>query len=90
MDRLLYILTRSVHLFITAMMFFLLARVLLSFFFDEESPLNIFCCVVTEPVVYPVRVLLSRIPALEDFPIDVSFMATSLILMLVQAALPLS
>ena len=72
------------------MMLFLFARVLLSFFFDEEMPLNVFCCVVTEPVVYPVRVLLSHIPALEDFPIDVSFMATYFILMLVQAALPLS
>lgn len=90
MDQLLYILTRSVNLFITVMMFLLVARVLLSLFSDEESPVNLFCCVVTEPVVYPVRVLLSHIPALEDFPIDFSFMATSLILMLVQAALPLS
>ncbi|MBQ4316697.1 MAG: YggT family protein, partial [Clostridia bacterium] len=34
-------------------MFLLLARVLISFFTDEESPFYNFCCVVTEPVVSP-------------------------------------
>ncbi len=72
-------------------MWLLLIRAVLGMFADEESPSFIltFCSVVTEPVVYPVRVLLAKIPALEESPIDFSFMATSLIIILVQTALPI-
>ncbi len=88
MEELFYILSRSVTYFLDALMFLLLARVLMGFFTDEESPLYNFCCIVTEPVVAPVRGLLARIPALEDSPIDFSFMATCLIVSIVQLALP--
>lgn len=71
-------------------MFLIFLRVILGFFADEESKLYIFCCVVTEPVVHPVRVLLSHIPALDEFPIDVTYMATYLVLILIQSALPVS
>ncbi len=88
MDQLLYITVATVHTFISIMVLLLLVRAVLSFFASEESRLLIFSCIVTEPVIYPVRVLLSHIPALEDFPIDISFMVTYLILILVQSALP--
>ena len=68
--------------------FLLLGRVLIGFFADEESSLYSFCYAVTEPVVSPVRNLLARIPALDGFPIDFSFMATCLIISIVQMALP--
>lgn len=71
-------------------MMLLFLRVLLGFFASEDSKLHIFCAIVTEPVVYPVRVLLSRIPALEGFPIDMTYMATYLILIIIQSALPVS
>ena len=90
MDQLLYVTINTVQLFITALMMLLFMRVLLSFFADEGSKLNLFCTIVTEPVVYPVRALLSHIPALEAFPIDMTYMATYLILMLIQSALPVS
>ncbi|MBO5870346.1 MAG: YggT family protein [Clostridia bacterium] len=89
MEELFFIVSRTVVFFLDAIMFLLLARVLISFFTDEESSFYNFCCVVTEPVVSPVRGLLSRIPALEDSPIDFSFVATSFIVLIVQAALPL-
>lgn len=58
----------------------LLLRAILGLFASEESRVLGFCYAVTEPFVSPVRNLLSLIPALEDFPIDLSFMATYLIL----------
>ncbi len=70
-------------------MFLLLARVILGFFADEESKAFDFCYAITEPVVSPVRGLLSHVPVLADSPIDFSFMATCLIIILVQDALPL-
>lgn len=90
MAQLFYILVTTVTLFLDALMFLLLGRVLLGFFADEESPLLNFCSAVTEPVVAPMRVLLSRIPALEDSPIDFSLVATSLVILIVQIALPFS
>ena len=89
MDQLFFIVSQTVYHFLSALTWLLLARVLMGFFIDEESPLYIFCCVVTEPVVSPVRGLLSRIPALEGSPIDFSFMATCFIIMIVQSALPI-
>lgn len=90
MDLIAAIICQSVYLFLGALMWLLVARVLLGFFADgeEPSPALTFCTVVTEPVVYPVRNFLSRIPALQESPIDFTFMATSLILILVRLALP--
>ncbi len=88
MDQLFYVVSATVYHFLSAMTWLLLARVLLGFFMDEESPLLVFCCVVTEPIVSPVRGLLARIPALEGSPIDFSFMATCLLIIIVQSALP--
>ena len=90
MDQLLYVLIRSVDVFISALMIMLFLRVIISFFSENESFLLIFCSVVTEPVVAPVRGLLSRIPGLDNSPIDSSFMATYLLLIIVQSALPFS
>jgi len=72
-------------------MLLLLARALWGFFADEdgESRFYLFCYAITEPVVLPVRSLLARIPILEESPIDFSFMATCLIISIVQSALPL-
>lgn len=89
MDALFYILSQSVYLFLSAFMMLLLVRALLSFFADEESKVLAFCYAITEPVVSPVRGLLSLVPALADSPIDFSFMATCLLIILVQSALPL-
>lgn len=89
MDQLFFILSQTVYHFLGALTWILLARAVLGLFVDEESPVLIFCCVVTEPIVYPVRGLLSRIPALEGSPIDFSFMATCLLIIIVQAALPI-
>lgn len=90
MDQLLFISMRSVQLFISALMMLLFLRVIINFISDEESGFYVFCCIVTEPIVHPVRVLLSHIPGIEDSPIDFSFMATYLVLILVQYALPVS
>ena len=90
MDQLLYVTMKSVSVFLSAMSILLFLRVLLGFFSDEESGFLVFCAVVTEPIVAPVRKLLSLIPGMDDSPIDFSFMATYLVLIIVQAALPFS
>lgn len=78
-------------LFIVQTMMFL--RALLSWIvMDNNSPalekvMN-FLYAVTEPLIYPVRVLLDKIPALRSMPIDISFMVTFLLLSMIQTMLP--
>lgn len=88
MNELFYIISSSVNLFLSVLVFALLGRVLIGFFTDEESMLYTICCAITEPVVSPVRGLLARIPVLAESPIDFSFMATCLIITILQSALP--
>ncbi len=87
---LLYFITAStVQLFISALMFLLCIRAVMGIFAEEDSKLLVFSSVVTEPVVAPVRKLLSKISFLDEMPIDLSFLTTCLILMFIQSALPL-
>ncbi len=89
MEELFYIVSQTVNCFLSAFMLLLLVRVILGFFTDEESQAYSFCYAITEPVVSPVRGLLSHVPALAESPIDFSFMATCLLVSIVQSALPI-
>lgn len=75
--------------FLQVLLWSILLRTVLSLYADEDSPSGfyIFCCAVTEPIVAPTRRLLFRIPALEELPIDLSYFATALILILIETAL---
>lgn len=50
----------------------------------RQSKVGYYLFMFTEPVVAPMRRLLSRIPALNGLPIDLSFMATYLVLIMLQ------
>ena len=52
-------------------------------FSDSDSKLADILYVLTEPIVSPVRLLLSKIPALQELPIVLSFFVTSLLLSLI-------
>lgn len=49
---------------------------------SEGKIIEILYC-LTEPLVAPVRGLLSKIPALEELPIDFSFFVTGMLLSLI-------
>ena len=88
MTEIIVILSSTVAVFITALSYLLLARVLLQFFASDESPAFQFCYAVTEPLVSPVRDALSKIDSLADSPMDFSYLATFIILTLVRLILP--
>lgn len=68
--------------FLQTMMFL---RAILSWFpISEDSAILRFIYTVTEPIILPVRLLLSRFPAFQDLPIDLSFSITFLLLFLLQ------
>lgn len=90
MEELFFIISRTVNAFLSIFILLLLARALWGFFSDEEeSRVYFFLYAITEPVVSPVRSMLARVPFLQESPIDFSFMATCLLISIVQTALPL-
>ena len=75
-------------LLLTLLEYAMLFRALLSWFPGmHNSPINGLLYNVTEPLIAPVRDLLSRIRGLQGFPLDLSFMLTYMLLIAVHSAL---
>ena len=76
-----YIISSFVHLLLSALSFAMLARAILSWLpLDDDNPIENFLYAVTEPVIFPVRCILERFDAIAEFPIDISFFVTMLLL----------
>ena len=90
MAGIIYILTKTVSVLISAMQLLMLMRAVISWLpVDEDSNLVTFLYTMTEPLIMPVRALLSRFEALEDMPIDISFLIAFMLLSLIQIILPM-
>ncbi len=65
-------------------------RAILSWFIqDDDNVLLNFLYYITEPVIMPVRLILNRLfPALEEFPIDIAFSVTLILLLIIEMLLP--
>lgn len=67
-----------------------LLRALLSLFgASEENRILLFAAYVTEPIIWPFRVLFERFGLFEDSPLDVPFLCGVAVLMLAQSVLSL-
>ena len=75
-------------LLLTLLEYAMLFRAILSWFPGmHNSTFNMMLYSVTEPLIAPVRDLLGNIRALQGFPLDLSFMLTYMVLILVHGAL---
>ena len=63
-------------------------QAILSWFLAEDHPIMVVLGFLTYPVVTPIRALLSRIPALQRIPIDLSFLVAFLVIILLMNILP--
>ena len=70
----------TVCLLLSAIQFAMMVRAILSWFPIEPNKLTHFLDVVTEPVIYPIRKLFEKMNWFQNIPIDMSFMATFMIL----------
>ncbi len=61
---------------------------ILSWFLTDDHPVMAVLLCVTAPIVLPVRAFLSRIPALQRIPIDLSFLVAFVLLVFIMNALP--
>ncbi len=81
MTILFYILRMTLRILISGLEMLMLIRAVLSWFpIDEDSALLRFLYAVTEPVIYPIRALLDRLGWFQDFPLDISFFLTFVLL----------
>ena len=78
----LHIVSTVVVLLLSAVQLCMLLRAILSWFMMESNRLTDFLYGVTEPFIYPVRLLFDRMGWFRNLPIDLSFMVTYLLLSL--------
>lgn len=86
----LYFIAKFISIAITVVMYAMMVRAILPFFIHdiENSKLYLFVTVITEPVIAPVRFLLVKLNIGQNSPLDMAFMLTYLLLILVQMILP--
>lgn len=90
METLAIILSRTLLVALGAIQLGMLARMILSLIgLDEEEGIGAYLMLLTEPVILPMRMLLSRFRALEGLPIDLSFCATYLVIVYLTYSLPI-
>lgn len=77
------VLAYFVYYLLDVVMFAMLLRAILSWFpLREGNPIVGFLNLVTEPFILPIRTLFYKMNWFQQTPIDVAYMATSLVLML--------
>ena len=89
MEQLFYLLAKTVSVLISVVSFAMLLRVVIPWFVDPmESRIYAVICLVTEPFIVPVRVILEKLDIGQNSPIDWSFMITYLLFSIIQMILP--
>lgn len=88
MSELLYVFAVTVRLALTVIYVSMLIHAILSWFIPGDQTFMVVLSVISAPVVFPVRAVLSRIPALERLPIDLSYLVAFFILVIVMNFLP--
>ena len=84
----LYLVRTTAVVLITVIELAMFARAIMSWFDQTgESRISVFLYAVTEPIIFPVRKLCERMHWFEGVPIDIPFMLTWLVLMVVQLLL---
>ena len=69
-----YLIAATVAAFLNVLYIAMLLEAVLSWFLPEDHMLMVALTTLTAPVVFPVRMLLSRIPAIAELPIDLSLL----------------
>ena len=83
-----YLVYTLADLLLTVLEYAMLFRAIMSWFpGGQGGSFSMLLYSITEPLIAPVRALLDRIEILRSFPLDLSFMATYMLLILVHGAL---
>lgn len=82
------ILGNTVTALLSAVELCMLLRAVLSWFpIRDDNPILRFVCMITEPLIAPIRALFDRMGWFRNFPLDMSFFAAFLLLSFVNGIL---
>ncbi len=88
MDVALYLIRQTGLTLIGVIEIAMFARAIFSWFDQTgESKISMFLYAVTEPIIWPIRALCNKMHWFEGLPLDIPFMLTYLVLILLQAFL---
>jgi uncharacterized protein YggT (Ycf19 family) len=91
MENIIRLIENTVSLYILILFIFTMLRMFIMMASTEnQSKFETFVFSTTEPVVFPVRMILSRFEIFQAIPIDCSLMVTSFILLFVKFILDLN
>ena len=89
MEIFLYIIAKTIAIFLDVIYFAMLARVILPFFVNpEESGLYALTAILTEPIIIPFRFLLMKLNIGQNSPLDWSFFVAAIALTILESILP--
>ena len=87
-DVVIAVIVETVRVLLLVIQFAMMARAILSWFPIEPNKLTQLLDAITEPLIYPIRKLFEKMNWFQDIPLDMSFMATYLILVILIMLLP--
>jgi len=88
-EALTYVLAAVIAVTLDLCSFAMLIRAVMPLFSDvENSRIYLFVCLVTEPLIIPVRFILTKLRLLDSSPIDWSFTITYILITLIRISLP--
>ena len=88
MEIALIILARSLSIWLSAVSWAMMARMILSLFVAEDNILFRISFAISEPAVIPVRAVMAKLGIGQNTPFDLSFTVTYLIILIVRLFLP--
>ena len=77
-----------VTIFLTAVQLAMLVRAILSWFPSSPEKLADFLHAITEPFIYPIRMLFDRTGWMSGLPIDIPFLITYVLISVILLILP--
>ncbi len=88
MEEALYVISTIVQIVLSVIQLAMLLRAILSWFPIEPNGFIEFLHGITEPFIYPFRALFNRLNWFQNIPIDISFSAAYLTLLIISILLP--
>ena len=89
MELILYVLAKTVSVFLGAVMISMIARMLMPIFVDvEENAIYGLFCMISEPFIAPIRALLSLFGVGQNSPIDWAFFLSYFVLSFIRSVFP--
>jgi uncharacterized protein YggT (Ycf19 family) len=88
MELIFYFLAKVIDLILGLVSFAMIGRMLLPFFCREDNKILLFCAALSEPFVIPFRFLFAKFNIAENLPIDLSFTAAYMVIVLLRMFLP--